>query len=129
MGLLSYYQKNLQGTSFRDSQSPTLYISAFTAAPTQSGGGTEVSGSGYVRKSVTNNSTNFSVSSQGLYTNLIDITFAAASGGSWGTITAIGIHDALSAGNLLGYHVLTTPETINDTNQLNIPVGNLDIQF
>ena len=34
---------------------PTLYLALYTAAPTDAGGGTEVSGGSYARKSITNN--------------------------------------------------------------------------
>lgn len=130
---LSNYQKQRQGQFFRaDSVSGagTLYLAAYTVSPTVSGGGTEVSGNGYARIAVTNNSNNFTVSSTGLYTNTGAITWSAASGGNWGTIVAIGIFDALSGStNFLGFHTLSTSKVINDTDQLNIATGNLDIQF
>lgn len=129
---LSNYQKQRQGQFFRAdvvTGAATLYFAAYTVSPTVSGGGTEVSGNGYARAAVTNNSTNFTVSSTGLYTNTGAITWAAASGGAWGTIVAIGIFDALSGGNFLGFHTLSASKSISDTDQLNISAGNLDIQF
>lgn len=37
----------------------TLYLALYTVAPTDNGGGTEVTGGSYARKAVTNNTTNF----------------------------------------------------------------------
>jgi hypothetical protein len=100
------------------------YVGLFTAAPSDTGGGTEVSGSGYVRK-VTGTIT---VSGTGTTaTNSAAIEFAAASGGNWGTVTHAAIFDALTSGNMLGWAELTTSRTINDGDVLRIPAGDLDI--
>ncbi len=128
----SNYSKNKMGKTFRadaETWPSTLYFAAYTVSPTVAGGGTEVSGYGYARIGVTNSSSNFTVSSTGLFTNTGAITWAAASGGSWGTIVAIGIFDSLSGDHLLAFHTLISSKTIADTDQLNIAAGNMDIQF
>lgn len=91
----------------------TLYFALFTTAPTEAGtGGVEVSGSGYTRRAVTNNTTNFGSATSGQKTNATAIDWAAA-GASWGTIVAFGIYDAASAGNLLYFGNLTTSRLIS----------------
>jgi hypothetical protein len=54
------------------------------------------------------------------------VTFTAA-GGSWGTITHIGIHDALSSGNLLWHGSMTASKTIADGDTLEFAIGNIDL--
>jgi hypothetical protein len=100
----------------------TVYVGLFTAAPTDAGGGTEISGSGYARKSAA-----FTVSGTGtLATNSAAIEFDAATG-SWGTVVAIAVFDALTTGNMLAWADLTTSKTIATGDILRIPVGDLDI--
>jgi len=100
----------------------TVYVGLFTAAPTDTGGGTEVSGSGYARKSAA-----FTVSGTGtLATNSAAIEFDAATG-TWGTIVAIAVFDALTTGNMLAWADLTTSKAIATGDVLRIPVGDLDI--
>jgi hypothetical protein len=103
--------------------SPTsLYVALYTAAPTDAGGGTELSGSGYARKAVS-----FTVSgTTTLATNSAAVEFDAATG-SWGTIVAVAIYDALTSGNFLAWSDLTASKTISTGDILRIPAGDLDI--
>lgn len=100
----------------------TVYVGLFTTAPTDTGGGTEITGMGYARKSAA-----FTVSGTGtLATNSAAIDFDAATG-TWGTIVAIAIFDALTTGNMLAWADLTTSKTIATGDILRIPAGDLDI--
>jgi len=63
------------------------YVALYTAAPSDSGGGTEVSGSGYSRQAVTFDA----ASSPGGTTSNAGVVSFTASGGSFGTVTHIGI--------------------------------------
>ena len=100
----------------------TLYVGLYTAAPTDAGGGTEVSGGSYARVSVS-----FSVSGTGtLCTNSAAVEFTAATA-SWGTIVAVGVFDASTAGNLLAWADLTVNKTIDTGDIFRIPTGDLDI--
>lgn len=103
----------------------TLYVALFTSAPSDSGGGTEVSGGNYARASVTSSlanwagtqsagSTTASSGTGGQTSNNGAITFNAPSGANWGTVTHFGIFDAASSGNLLFHGALTASKTIND---------------
>lgn len=103
----------------------TLYIGLFTAAPSDTGGGTEVSGGSYARKSAT-----FTVSGTNptQASNSADIDFPTATA-SWGTVTHIGVYDALTGGNLLAYASATTSKTITSGDVLRISTGDLDIEL
>ena len=99
------------------------YVGLYTAAPSDSGGGTEVSGSGYARQTVA-----FSAASTpgGTTSNSGAVTFTAA-GGSWGSISHIGLHDALTGGNLLWHGSMTAAKTIADGDTLEFAIGNIDL--
>ena len=101
------------------------YIGLFTAAPSDTGGGTEVSGYAYARTAT--GTMSVSGTSPTNCTNSAAIEFLPASGGNWGTITHIGVFDASSGGHMLGWAPLTTSRTINDGDILRIPAGDLDI--
>lgn len=103
------------------------YIGLFTSAPSDSGGGTEVSGYDYVR--VETGAMTVSGTSPTNCTNSLAIEFPAANGGSWGTITHIAIFDASTSGHMLGWSTLPASRTINDGDILRIPAGNLDISL
>ena len=96
------------------------YIGLFTAAPGEAGGGTEVSGGGYVRKAVT-----FSVSGN-LATNSAAVEFDVATA-TWGTITHVAVFDAVTGGNQIAYAALTASKTIDTGDGLRVPAGDLDI--
>jgi hypothetical protein len=100
----------------------TMYVGLYTAAPTDAGGGTQVSGGSYARTSVT-----FTVSGTStLCTNSAAVEFTAATA-SWGTIVAVGVFDASTAGNLLAWADLATNKTIDTGDIFRIPAGDLDI--
>tara|TARA_Y100001933_G_scaffold258222_1_gene305882 strand:- start:966 stop:1349 length:384 start_codon:yes stop_codon:yes gene_type:complete len=97
------------------------YVGLFTADPTDSGSGaTEISGSGYTRKTAA-----FTVSGNTATTSGA-IEFDAAIG-SWGTISHIGIFDASSSGNLLAHSNLSSSKTIGTGDVFRIPAGDIDI--
>lgn len=101
------------------------YVGLFTAAPSDTGGGTEITGNGYSRTAT--GTMSVSGTSPTNCTNSAAIEFSAAYGGDWGTITHVAIFDASSSGNMLGWAALTTSRTINDGDILRIPAGDLDI--
>jgi hypothetical protein len=99
------------------------YVGLYTAAPSDSGGGTEVSGSGYSRQSATWGTAS---GTGGTTDNEANVTFTA-SGGDWGTITHIGIHDASTGGNLLWHGAMSASKTIADGDTLQFNTGNIDL--
>jgi hypothetical protein len=101
------------------------YVGLFTAAPSDTGGGTEVTGSGYAR--VATGTITVSGTSPTNATNAAAIEFAAASGGNWGAIGWAAIFDAETSGNMIAWAALSTSRTINDGDVLRIPAGDLDV--
>lgn len=127
MAAMSDYLENklvdhiLRGTSFT---APTnTYVALFTAAPSDSGGGTEVTGGSYARVTMSAagatwantqaSGTGVSSGTGGQTSNSAAITFPSPTA-NWGTITHFGIFDASSAGNLLFHGALTTSKTVNN---------------
>jgi len=107
---------------------PNAYIGAFTSDPTDSASGTEASGSAYARVQIDNKMNSASAGTDNSsITNSSAITFTAASGGAWGTITHIGIFDASSSGNLLAHGALAASKTISDGDTLQINASALTI--
>ena len=83
-----------------------VFMSLWTSDPTDAGSGNELSGSGYARQDI-----NFSASSSGSAVSTGVVTFPTATG-SWGTVTHMGIHDAVSSGNLLFHGPLPASKAI-----------------
>jgi hypothetical protein len=104
----------------------TVYLALFTSAPTDAGGGTEVSGGSYARKAVTNNSTNFPAASGGVKSLNVTTTFVTPTG-SWGTVTHFAIMDASTAGNMMDWNALNTPQTISSGNTVSFAAGALTV--
>lgn len=102
----------------------TLYIALYTVAPTDAGGGTQVSGGNYSRVAVTNNATNWPAASGGSKSNGTAITFPTANA-DWGTVVAFGIFDAASNGNLLYWGTLGTNKTIQNGDTASFAAGTL----
>ena len=100
------------------------YVGLFTAAPSDTGGGTEVSGSAYVRKATGTITVSGTATTA---TNSAAIEFAAASGGNWGTITHAAVFDASTGGNMIAWAPLATSRTINDGDVFRIPAGSLTV--
>jgi hypothetical protein len=96
------------------------FLALYTVAPTDTGGGTECSGTGYARQSFT-----LTVSGD-TASNAAAIEYATA-GSSWGTIVAVGVFDALTSGNLIAYGNLTDAKAISTGDVLRVPAGDLDI--
>ena len=99
-------------------------MAAYTASPTDAGGGTEVTGGSYARVAYTNNATNFPAASGGAKSNGTLIAWAAATA-SWGTVVAVAGLDAASGGNF-GFWDDFTGVAIASSDVLEIPAGDLD---
>ena len=127
MAALSDHAENLLLNYLMTTDSVTRptawYVGLFTAAPSDSGGGTEVTGNGYSRQSATWDTAS---GTGGTTANSADISFTA-SGGNWGTITHIAIHDAATGGNLLWHGAMTASKIVNDGDTLQFTAGNIDL--
>lgn len=127
MGAMSDYLENklidhvFRATSFTAPAS--IYIALFTAAPSDSGGGTEVTGGSYARVNLApstsnwantqNSGTTASSGTSGTTSNSSTITFPSPTA-NWGTITHMAAFDASSAGNMLFWAALTASKTVNN---------------
>lgn len=100
-----------------------VYLALFTSDPTDAGTGTEVSGGSYARKVIT-----FNASSNGSTSNAADVLFAAATA-SWGSVTHIGLLDALTGGNLLWHGPVAEAKTIGNGDEFKLGAGKLTISI
>ena len=128
--LSTYAEMKILDLLFKNTSytSPNAYIGAFTSDPTDSASGTEASGSGYARVQIDNKTSSAtSGADNSSITNSSAITFPAASGGAWGTITHIGIFDAASSGNLLAHGALAASKVISDGDTLQLNASSLVI--
>jgi len=115
--VLSYV---FSGGSF--SQPGTKYLALYTTAPTDAGGGTELSGSAYARQSCAFTTTGAQA------TNSSAVEWPTATG-SWGTVVAVGVFDGSSGSNLLAWNNLTASKTISTGDVFRINAGDLDIDL
>jgi hypothetical protein len=101
----------------------TVYVGLFTSDPTDAGIGTEVSGGAYTRQAVT-----FGAPTDGQVSNSNEVLYPIATA-NWGTITHIGLYDALTGGNLLYYGPLEFQKTIDNSSQFKIPPNYLIVRL
>ena len=98
----------------------TLYLALFTAAPSDAGGGTEVSGGDYARQTIAFTVTGDTAS------NSAAVEFPTATA-SYGTVTHAAIFDAATAGNILDWGALTVSKAIDSGDVFRLPSGDYDI--
>jgi len=137
-----YLENKLIDQLFRGQTAPTisgLHVGLLTAAPSDSGGGTEVSGNAYARVNLAPTlanwagtqaagSTTASSGTGGQTSNNSTITFPTPTG-TWGTVTHFAIYDASTGGNLLFWGALTIAKTINQSDTVSFAAGQLAITF
>lgn len=142
MAALSDYLENklidhlLRATAY--TAPATTYVALLTAAPSDVGGGTEVSGGSYARASVASGTgawtatqggtSGASYGTGGTTGNAATISFATPSAG-WGTVTHFGVYDALTGGNLLFHGALTASKVINSGDSVSFAAGALTLQI
>ncbi len=106
-----------------------IYLALFTAAPSDSGGGTEVSGGSYARQAVaTGASSGWDAASGGATANTGVVTFPTATA-DWGTITHVGVFDASTSGNLMFHGALSSNKTVSNGDIFRFNAGEFDIAF
>lgn len=104
---------------------PTVYVAVYSVAPTGAGGGTELTGGSWARKLTAASDWGTAAGgSPSTLSNAAAITFAALPAGPV-TAVAFATFDALTAGNMLDYGLLTTAVQIATGQQLQFPVGSL----
>jgi len=124
-GLSNYLSNKLLDFVFRAvayTMPANLFFGLFTTAPTNAGGGVEVSGGAYARQSLPASmaglcgtqgagTTVASTGTSGRIANNLTLAFPTPTA-NWGTITHEAVFDAVSAGNLLFWNVLDVPRTV-----------------
>jgi len=136
-----YLENKLVDQLFRGQAAPstaTLYVGLFTSAPSDTGGGVEVSGNAYARAPVTSSLTNWagtqgagttaaSSGSSGTTSNNGVITFPVPTPAGWGLVTHFAVFDAISAGNQLVWGTLSASKTINAGDTVTFPAAALTV--
>jgi hypothetical protein len=99
----------------------TVYVGLSTGSFNDDNSGTELTGNGYARVSIS-----FGAAASGTASNDAAVEFSAATG-SWGTVSHFGLFDASSSGNLLIHGALTASKVIETGDILKIAIGDMDI--
>jgi hypothetical protein len=107
-----------------------VWVGLSTTTPTEAGANvTEPSGNAYARVSTAAATWNAS-SGTGPTTksNGSAIVFTQATG-SWGTVTYVTLHDAATAGNLVGFGALTASTAVNNGDTVQFAIGALVLKL
>jgi hypothetical protein len=100
-----------------------VYAALYTTPPTGNTTGTEYSGNGYSRVNVT-----FSNPANGVASSNVTVTFGPATGNNWTGITAVGVTDASTSGNLMYYQGIAT-RNVKIGDSLVFGVGNISVSI
>lgn len=103
---------------------PAIWVALFTAAPSDTGGGTEVTGGSYARKATAG--TDWAAAAAGATSNATTLTFVTPTA-SWGTVTHFALMDAATVGNMIAWAPLTTSQAIGSGNTVSFAIGDLDV--
>ncbi len=143
MSALTDYTENklidflLRGQAFTP---PTnVYLALFTVAPTDAGGGTEVTGGSYARVTIPCTSTDWcgtqgaattgaSTGTSGTISNNNTLTFPTPTA-NWGTVVGAALMDASSGGNMLIYGPLAANQVVNTGNTVSFAPAALSFQL
>ena len=121
----------------------SLYVGLLNTAPSDTGGGTEVSAGGYARVQVSSSlanwagtqaagSTGASTGNTATTSNNAVISFPTPTA-NWSDSTNptryVGIYDAATGGNLLFYATLLIPKVINQDDSISFTAGQLSFQL
>lgn len=129
------YLDALLGANFGTLTVPaTVYFSLFLTIPDDTGAnGQEVSGNGYARAGFVNSTVSWVDATTGATPfvtskwNKVVITWPADITADWGQVIGLGIHDAVSAGNLLWVADITPFRTIQVGDTASVPATSLTI--
>lgn len=88
----------------------TSYFALMTASPTDAGGGTEAAYTGYARQPITRATGSWTAAAASKLSNVAQVTFPVVATSPL-VVTAVARYDALTAGELQDYIVLTSPIT------------------
>jgi hypothetical protein len=112
----------------------TIYWGLSTAILTPASAGAtayESTAATYARKSMTNNTDNWTSSTAGIIENKLDLVFVTSGASFWGVMRSIFIADSgtTSAGNILWYYLLSPTITIDANKITTFPAGSLMVSM
>ena len=130
--MISYTQSNKILNRYfgnvSDTVASTLYLGLSTTAINNDGtGATEPSGGGYARVVVVNNKTNWSNASNGILSNLTELSFPESST-SWGTVSHVFLSDTIG-GAPIYFDALTTPRAVQAQTTLIFAINTIQIRM
>ena len=129
--LSEYVRKSVIESLYNGVAFPSLpsswYVSLHTVEPTLTGGNELPATNGYARIVWTpladGGTPDYIVVNNG------NVEFAPATGGPWSEVTYFGIWDAVTAGNFLGYGILTTARTVLTDGVFRFLDGDLSVKM
>ena len=122
MAMTDFLQNKFLDASLRNTGytgAATVYMALYSTSPTESTAGTELSGSGYARQSVT-----FAAPSTGTAVSSSTVTFGPATA-TWTLAVAVGIVDASTGGNVLYYRSINN--TVANGTSLVFDSGDVEV--
>ena len=130
--MISYTQSNKILNRYfgnvSDTVASTLYLGLSTTAINNDGtGATEPSGGGYARVAVVNNKTNWSNASNGILSNLTQLSFPESSA-SWGTVSHVFLSDTIG-GAPIYFDALATPRAVQAQTTLIFAINTIQIRM
>jgi hypothetical protein len=98
----------------------TVYVALYSTAPTASTAGTELSGSGYTRESVT-----FAAPVAGEVASNVAVSFGPATA-NWSPAVAMATVDAATGGNIMWFKTIAT-QLVKNGDTLDLDSGDITI--
>ena len=98
----------------------TVYVALYSVAPTASTSGTELSGSGYTRETVT-----FNAPSAGVVASNVAVSFGPATA-NWSPAVAMATVDASTGGNIMWFKSIAT-QIVKNGDTLDLDSGDITI--
>ncbi len=128
-GFSNYTESAVLGHVFGSTVMPKpagVYVALLTSAPTDAGGGTEVStvGTGYQRKLCA-----FTVSGASPTVALSQTIIEWQAAAPFGTITHAAVYDAVVGGNQLGWMTLESPKTISTSDIFRLNANGITVRL
>lgn len=114
-------------TGYAPWTAPTnTFLGLFVVAPTDAGGGTEVSAGNYARIQI-----GWGAPDNEFQSNVTSIRFPATGTASadYGSVVALGVFDSLTAGNLIWYGNLSATVTIKTGDSYTITPGGITLSL
>lgn len=128
---------------------PLVWAALYTTAPTDTTSGTEVSGGSYARvpvsdatnsvfgeadvspsgSAVIKNNGTYNATSAGLSSSGSGIITFPQSSAAWGTVVAVALVDAATAGNIIWYGTLTNSKVVDQNDTVSFAASDLQLSI